>query len=206
MADLPGWPATLRHDAVELRPLRRRDRQAWIDVRNANEAWLRPWEATSPGGNRSAWSDRHTAATYADLLRGQRQQARAGSHYPYGIFVDSVLRGQIGLGEVVRGAFFSGYVGYWVDGSVAGRGIATTALALLADHAFGVLGLHRVEANIRPDNAASLAVVKKLGFIEEGLHRRYLAIDGDWRDHLTFALLAEDSPNGVLCRLRGRQV
>ena len=77
-----------------------------------------------------------------------------------------------------------------------------TAVALVADHCFSVVGLHRISADVRPENAASLAVVRKLGMREEGLHRRYLHIDGAWRDHLTFALLAEDAPGGVLRRVR----
>ncbi len=81
-------------------------------------------------------------------------------------------------------------------------GIAPTAVALLVDHCFSMVGLHRVEANVRPENAASLRVVTKLGFVEEGLHRRFLYIDGAWRDHLTFALLREDAPEGVLRRYR----
>jgi ribosomal-protein-alanine N-acetyltransferase len=74
----------------------------------------------------------------------------------------------------------------------------TTALALVADHCFGPVDLHRIEANIRPLNTPSLRVVQKLGFREEGLHRRYLFIDEDWRDHVSYALLKEDAPDGVL--------
>jgi ribosomal-protein-alanine N-acetyltransferase len=66
------------------------------------------------------------------------------------------------------------------------------------DHLFEEVGLHRVEADVRPENAPSLAVVRKLGMVEEGRHRRYLFIDGAWRDHLCFALLREDVPSGVL--------
>ena len=82
--------------------------------------------------------------------------------------------------------------GYWVDEDVAGRGITPTALALAGDYAFDVLGLHRVEVNIRPENANSIAVVRKLGFRDEGIRLAYLHIDGAWRDHRSFALTAED--------------
>ena len=68
-----------------------------------------------------------------------------------------------------------------------------TAVAMAVDHCFGPVGLHRVEINIRPENAASLRVVAKLGFRPEGLRPRYLHIDGDWRDHLVFALNAEEA-------------
>jgi [ribosomal protein S5]-alanine N-acetyltransferase len=76
--------------------------------------------------------------------------------------------------------------------SFAGQGIVPFALAAACDHAFLVLGLHRVEVNIRPENLASLRVVEKLGFHEEGLRRRYLHIDGQWRDHRSFALTTQD--------------
>jgi len=104
----------------------------------------------------------------------------------------------------VRGAFNSGFVGYWVDRRVAGRAVLPTALAMVADHCFTTAGLHRLEANVRPENEASRRVMDKVGFVEEGHHRRYLAIDGDYRDHVTYALLAEDAPEGVLARLRAR--
>jgi ribosomal-protein-alanine N-acetyltransferase len=71
---------------------------------------------------------------------------------------------------------------------------------MATDHCFREVGLHRVEVNIRPENTASLRVVEKLGFRSEGLRERYLHIDGDWRDHLTFALCAEDVPDGLLPR------
>jgi ribosomal-protein-alanine N-acetyltransferase len=91
-------------------------------------------------------------------------------------------------------------VGYWIDEAVAGRGVAPTALAMAIDHCFMVVGLHRVEASIRPENHASRRVVEKLGFREEGLRRRYLHIDGAWRDHLCYALTAEEARGGVLTR------
>jgi ribosomal-protein-alanine N-acetyltransferase len=66
------------------------------------------------------------------------------------------------------------------------------ALAAACDHAFIALGLHRVEVNIRPENSASLRVVEKLGFRDEGMRLRYLHIAGEWRDHRSFALTTED--------------
>ena len=74
------------------------------------------------------------------------------------------------------------------------------SVALVTDHCFTTVGLHRVEVNIRPENAASLRVVEKLGFRPEGLRERYLHINGAWRDHLTFALTAGEVPEGVLAR------
>ncbi|MGH3660059.1 MAG: GNAT family N-acetyltransferase, partial [Micromonosporaceae bacterium] len=93
-------------------------------------------------------------------------------------------------------------IGYWIDQAYAGRGIMPTAVALACDHCFFVVGLHRIEINIRPENAASLRVVEKLGFRREGVRPRYLHIDGDWRDHAAYALHAEEVPEGVLTRWR----
>lgn len=95
-----------------------------------------------------------------------------------------------------------GSAGYWVDRDVAGRGVTPTALALAVDHCFFTVGLHRIEVNIRPENQASLRVVHKLGFREEGLRERFLHIDGAWRDHLSFALTADDVPGGLMRRWR----
>ena len=90
------------------------------------------------------------------------------------------------------GSFRSCYVGYWVSRAVAGQMVIPTALALAGDHVLGTVGLHRIEVNIRPENTASLAVVRKLGFRYEGRRPHYLHIAGEWRDHLSYALTVED--------------
>ena len=194
----PGWPARLAHGAVGVRPFRSRDASDWREVRLRNERWLAPWEGRPPGQPLTAWTERHGSAVFAGMLRTQRREARAGRLLPFAVTVDGHLRGAITVGGVTRGAFDSAHVGYWVDEQVAGRGVMPTALALVLDHCFGPVRLHRVEANVRPENTASLRVVRKLGFVEEALHRRYLFIDEQWRDHVGFALLAEDVPDGVL--------
>lgn len=194
----PGWPARLAHGDVEVRPLRARDAAAWSEVRIRNERWLTPWEGRNPDLPLSSWRDRHSPAVFSAMLRLQRREARAGRVLPFGVVVDGALSGQVTVNSLVRGAFQCGYVGYWVDERVAGRGVLPTALALVLDHCFGPVGLHRVEANVRPENAASRRVVDKLGFREEGLHAQYLFIDEAWRDHVSFALLRDDHPDGVL--------
>jgi ribosomal-protein-alanine N-acetyltransferase len=111
---------------------------------------------------------------------------------PFAIRSQGQLVGQMHLFGLSWGSLLSCAAGYWVAESAAGRGIAPTALAAAVDHAMNDLGLHRVEVNIRPDNTASLAVVAKLGFRDEGVRERYLHINGAWRDHRTFALTRED--------------
>lgn len=110
------------------------------------------------------------------------------------------LVGQLTVSSITWGSLRSANIGYWVDESVAGRGITPTAVALAVDHCFRAGGMHRIEVCIRPENAASLRVVHKLGFRSEGLRRAYLHIDGDWRDHESFALTAEEVPEGLLAR------
>ena len=92
-----------------------------------------------------------------------------------------------------------------MDRAVAGRNITPTAVALTIDECFSGLGLHRIEIAIRPDNQASLRVVDKLGFRQEGRAARYLHINGRWHDHLLYALTTEDAPEGVLHRLLSRR-
>ena len=192
----PGWPAQLAWGPVELHPLRRRDAAEWSRLRLANESWLSPWEPSAP----LPWRDRHTPAHYRAMRRAVSRRARLGTSLPFAIRVDGRLAGQVTIDNVVRGALRSGYLGYWIDRSVAGRGMASLAVALVCDHAFGPVGLHRLQADIRPENLPSQRLVERLGFQLEGRLRRLLDIDGDWRDHLSYALLAEDLPRGLLAR------
>jgi len=113
--------------------------------------------------------------------------------------------GQLNVANVLFGSVSSAVIGYWVVPEVAGRGITPTAVSLATDYLFSNLGLHRVEIDIRPENAASIRVVQKLGFRFEGLKERYIHINGAWRDHYVFALTQEEVPGGVLNRwVRGQ--
>ncbi|MET7426012.1 GNAT family protein [Dactylosporangium sp. NPDC005555] len=194
----PGWPAVLTDGPVTLRPYRRADARAWAEVRRANEQWLSKWEPTPYG----TWHDLNSPAAFRAVHADLRRAARTGSAMPFAVCYDDQLVGQLTLGNIVRRAFCSGYAGYWVDSRHAGKGITPTALALVVDHAFSVGGLHRIEVNIRPDNLASRRVVEKLGFRQEAYHHRYLHIDGDWRDHLGYAMTTEDvsADGGLLAR------
>jgi ribosomal-protein-alanine N-acetyltransferase len=191
------WPVTLREDTpagvVVLRPLRRRDGAAWMRLRAENAAWLEPWEATSPVGQSSS-------GTFGEYLRALWSQARAGTSLPFAIELDGELVGQLTVSSITHGSLCSASIGYWIGRSAAGRGVVPTGVAMATDYCFAVLGLHRVEINIRPENAPSLRVVAKLGFRDEGVRERYLHIQGEWRDHRTFALTAEEVPEGLLAR------
>ena len=104
---------------------------------------------------------------------------------------DKAIVGAVNLNEIVRGAFQSAYLGYWVGAEFAGRGYMKQALAQAIQFAFTEADLHRLEANIMPENAASLAVVKSLGFQREGISPGYLKIAGQWRDHERWTILRE---------------
>jgi ribosomal-protein-alanine N-acetyltransferase len=196
-----AWPATLRDGDVELRPFRMRDAGAWSEVRLANEAWLAPWEPSAPG----EWAERYSVSAFPPLLRQLRRHARSGTTLPFAVTYRGRLVGQATAGNIWRGSLSSCFLGYWIDGRYAGRGITPTAVALLADHCFGAARLHRVEANVRPENLASRRVVEKLGFREEGVRERYLHIDGAYRDHTCYALTIEEVPGGVLRRWHARR-
>ena len=208
---LPGrhrWPVTLRHGAVLLRPVRRRDQAAWDEVRGRNWEWLRHWEATPPPGPSTG---PHSFPQLASMLTRQAKEDRC---LPWIISYDTsvgderpapVLIGQLTVSGIALGSARWGQIGYWIDQQYAGRGIVPTAVCLATDYAFTTMGLHRMEIAIRPENGKSLRVVEKLGFRHEGLRPRYLHIDGDWRDHEVFVLTPEEVPGGLLHRwLAGR--
>ncbi|MEV4421052.1 GNAT family N-acetyltransferase [Patulibacter sp. NPDC049589] len=105
---------------------------------------------------------------------------------------DDALVGRATLSQIFRGVFLNAYLGYEAMAGYEGRGYLTEGIRLVVGHAFGPLGLHRVEANVQPSNARSLALVRRLGFRREGFSPRYLYIAGDWRDHERWALLADE--------------
>lgn len=179
-----------------LRPLRMSDARAWREVRRRNAAWLGPWEATVPPGDRTA------PKTFRALVHDLRRQARAHRALPFALTVDDAFAGQVTVSNIVGGSARWGQVGYWVDERHAGQGVVPTAVALVVDHCILELDLHRIEVAVRPENTASLRVVEKLGFTEIGYAPRYLHIDGDWRDHRLFAVTAEEVGDGLLRRLR----
>ena len=196
----PGasWPVELTDGTIVLRPLGRRDGRTWNAVRSNNAAWLAPWEATRPEGA-------GRPLTFPAMVRSFDREAKAGRMLPLAIEADGRLAGQVTVSAIVWGSLRSGQIGYWIDRAEAGKGIVPTAVAMMVDHCFFGLGMHRLEVNIRQENEASLRVGEKLGFRPEGIRRRYLHIDGEWRDHATFALTPEDVPGGLLTRWRRAQ-
>ncbi|KZE95138.1 putative ribosomal N-acetyltransferase YdaF [Agromyces sp. NDB4Y10] len=185
---------TLVDGSLTLRPIRARDARPLERVLLENRGWLRRWEATYPGGG----SVIDTRAS----IRNLTAHARAGTALPFVLEWEGELVGQLNVSSITHGSLSSASIGYWVAKSMAGRGITPTAVALATDYCFRAMRLHRVEICIRPENGPSLRVVEKLGFRYEGLRRRFIHIDGDWRDHFSFALVAEEVPEGVLRRWR----
>jgi ribosomal-protein-alanine N-acetyltransferase len=183
---------TLREGDTTIRPIRLRDAKALERELLENRSWLRKWEATNPG-----------APMNYDVRAGIRNlqaNARAGLGLPFVIEHRGQLAGQLNVSSMTYGSLSSATIGYWVSEKFAGKGITPTAVALASDHCFFTVGLHRMEICIRPENEPSLRVVAKLGFRYEGLRRRYIHINGDWRDHFCFALTADELPTGVLHR------
>jgi ribosomal-protein-alanine N-acetyltransferase len=198
-----GWPVTLTEPdllelPVALRPVRAKDASAWRDTRVRNAAWLRAWEPTNP----ETPLYRSSLGPYVAMARTMRKEARQGMTVPWVVTYGGQFAGQLTVGSIVWGSARSAQVGYWIDEAYAGRGVIPTALAMAVDHCFFVIGLHRVEATIRPENHASRRVVEKLGFREEGLRRRSLHINGAWRDHLSYAMTVEDAAGGLMARWR----
>ncbi len=131
-----------------------------------------------------------------DMRRFKLYIDRIANGRTYGYFIgrneDDRLVGVVNINDVVMGGFRSGSLGYYADMALAGNGYMSEGLALVLDQAFTTLDLNRLEANIQPANAASIAVVRKLGFRKEGFSPKFLEIDGIWRDHERWAILGDE--------------
>ncbi|WP_413316692.1 GNAT family protein [Agrococcus sp. 1P02AA] len=189
----------LTHGDVSIRGIRLRDAKTLETELQVNRPWLERWEATLPGTHPSGRFD--TRSSIRSLLDADR----AGTGLAFAIEVGGEFAGQLNVASITGGALGSSTLGYWIARRFAGRGATPIAVALATDHLMLGMGLHRVEVCIRPENLASLRVVEKLGFRYEGCRRRYIHIDGDWRDHLCFALVREELAEPLLGRfLAGR--
>ncbi len=158
-------------------------------LREHNRDWLRPWEASPPPGARES------PVSFRTYVRRERASWRGRRTFPMVIERHGELVGRASLGRIEWGPERGGTLGYWVSHHVAGQGIAPAAVVLLCEYAFAQ-GLHRIEIAIRPENAASLAVARKLQLREEGMRASYLFIDGAWRDHRIFAVTSSEKRTG----------
>jgi len=172
---------------IELRLPEPEDVHAFLELVVRNRDHFRPYEPRRPPAY-------FTLAGQRDQIAAAQRQARLGERFEFGIWetTSGELVGRISLGGISRGALQNAYLGYGVDIGHGGRGIATQAVKLAVRTAIDDLGLHRVQAAVVPENTASARVLTKAGFREEGLARRYLFLDGQWKDHRMFALTADD--------------
>lgn len=171
--------SVLKGRRTYLRPLAPGDRSAFLAMARSSRQFHRPW--TSPPSTTPAFSayleNTHSGRFVALLLF---------------LKADHRLVGVFNLSEIVRGGFRSAYLGYCVDAAFAGQGLMSEGMQLTLRHAFRVLKLHRVEANIRPENKASIRLARRSGFKREGFSPRYLKIGGRWRDHERWAIRSDD--------------
>ena len=169
-------------ERVVLRELRASDRDELLALVRASRELHRPW-AYPP--ERADQVDDLLARSRRDdffsLLACTADEGR--------------IAGVLNVSQIVRGAFQSAFLGYYANAALAGRGYMREGLALVVAHAFGPLGLHRIEVNIQPGNAASIALARSAGFRLEGYSPRYLLVGGQWRDHERYALTADEPQN-----------
>ncbi|MFM0643277.1 GNAT family N-acetyltransferase [Paraburkholderia bryophila] len=167
---------------VRLSRATRADAADLIAANRANQDYHLPWVASfTDQAGFDGWFSRTLTGPNVGLVA--RETA------------SNEIVGIINVNEIVAGVFQSAYLGYYGMSGFARQGLMTDALRAAASYAFGEMGLHRLEANIQPGNEASIALVRRLGFQKEGYSPRYLRIDGEWRDHERWALLA-DTPSG----------
>ena len=184
-------------DRLILRQLRYSDAAEYTALRYDNAKWLKPWDPTNPLGPAGVWN-------FRQLVRSHKQALKAHTGYSWVMTLPQAnatkppIIGQISVSSVQWGAALNASIGYWISQSHAGFGFMPEACALVIDHCFSTLQLHRLEINIRPENQPSLTVVKKLGFRDEGVRKAYLHINGQWADHRTFALTKDEMSTTML--------
>jgi len=182
----------LTHGDISLRIIRHRDAKTIERLVLSNREWLKPWEATNPHGP--------TSFDFKAQTRSLLRALESNDGIPFVILYKDEIVGQLNVANILHGSVSSCVIGYWIAPEVAGLGITPTAVALAMDYMFKVVGIHRVEIDIRPENEASIRVVEKLGLRYEGLKENYIHINNDWRDHYVFALTSDEVSSGVLNR------
>jgi ribosomal-protein-alanine N-acetyltransferase len=166
-------------DRVYLRTPTPSDQDEFLTLMRESVAFHAPWASAPIDGERFAAYIADAARPDFEAMLLCRREDRA-------------IMGFFNLSQIVRRSLQSAYLGYAVGAPFAGSGYMRDGLQLVLEHAFVDLGLHRVEANIQPGNAASIALAQGAGFSREGFSPRYLKIDGRWRDHERYAILVED--------------
>ncbi|MFL6073564.1 MAG: GNAT family N-acetyltransferase [Mycobacteriales bacterium] len=164
-------------ERVGIRRPRESDREEFCRLALASRELHRPW-ITAPT----------TAEEYAAYLRRGRSREREA--FLICELDGGGLVGWVNINGIQRRSFQSGALGYGAFAPSAGKGLFGEGLGLVVRYAFDRLGLHRLEANLQPENHRSRAVVARLGFKQEGYSPEYLFIDGAWRDHERWALIA----------------
>nr|WP_321458215.1 GNAT family protein [uncultured Cohaesibacter sp.] len=177
----------LSNASIYLRHPVKGDFKQWGHLRAASADFLKPWEPIWP-------RDDLTRSGFQRRLEQYQRDRKSGRALPYLIFDanDDQLLGGVNVSNIRRGICQTATIGYWMGANYAGQGYMTRALALLLPYLFDCQGLHRVEAACLPSNNASIAVLTKAGFKEEGRARSYLCINGRWEDHLLFSALRSD--------------
>lgn len=163
------------------------DYASWAGLRDQSREFLTPWEPVWP-------LDDLTRPAFRRRLRRYSRELKEDSSYPFFLFraEDDELLGSCILSNVRRGVAQSCSLGYWVGEEFAGKGLMSEAVRALIPFAFDRLGLHRVEAACLVVNEPSQKLLRRVGFTDEGTARKYLRINGEWQDHLLFAMLASD--------------
>lgn len=172
-----------------LRPLRPSDFDAWREVRHRCAGWLSKWEPLPPSGAPDPSRD---PAAFTARCNARERDRQLGTGFAYSLWSGHDFVGEINVNNVIRGAFQSGHVGYWIDEAHAGRGFIPEGLVAVFGFVFDRVGLHRLQISIIPRNASSRRVVEKLGIRDEGIARGYLQIAGNWEDHVRYAITAEE--------------
>ncbi|OKL47401.1 hypothetical protein BM477_06750 [Boudabousia marimammalium] len=177
---------------LEMVPLTGCDLADLLRLRQAEDGWLSPTNATSPPGYVTG------APSFGTYVKAAQRDLAEGRHVTFGIWADGELAGEISVGGISRQALCSGMAGYWLRRSRVGQGIMPLALASVIEFMLTEGNLHRVEVNIMPRNQASIRVVEKLGLRAEGVRRSYLHVAGSWEDHVSYAVTAEELAGGGL--------
>jgi ribosomal-protein-alanine N-acetyltransferase len=183
-----GQQPIIKGRGVYLRYPRIADFPAWARLRGESRAFLAPWEPV--------WaSDELTKGAFRRRIKRYQKEARLDSAYAFFVFreEDDVLMGGCTLSNVRRGVTQCCALGYWIGERFSRQGYMFEAARALVPFIFSTLGLHRIEAACLPSNQASQNLLMKVGFRQEGVALRYLQINGEWRDHVLFALLSDEA-------------